>query len=404
MPGLEVTICRWHWFVSRLRFDANLAFRMTRPSHLPALDGLRGLAILLVIAHNVQLLEAPEMSSSAKVAYLLLNLGWIGVQLFFVLSGFLITGILLDTMGKPKALGNFIARRALRIFPLYYGALFVIFVLLPAIGRQPAMYQAEAPHQLWLWTYLSNWTDPLGLTAASLPHFWSLAVEEQFYLLWPLIAFTLKTPRKVAVACLVLTAVGPLSRAWILHAGLPVDAAYCWTPCRIDALALGGLAAACWRMPEWADWVRRHTWALIAAMVVCFAGGVVWTHGFPRTSPHDMVAGYSVLAITFAGFVYAAASVDARTDSGPKPVWHRFLTGSGLQTIGKYSYGMYVVHKPLHDVFSVDVLARLHFSTAGSVPRSFVHLIGMILVSFAVAWVSYNVYEIRFLRLKRHFV
>ena len=99
------------------------------PGHLPALDGLRGLAILMVIAHNVQMLEAPEMHGLVKAAFFALNIGWVGVILFFVLSGFLITGILLDTLGRPRALPNFIARRALRIFPLYYGALLLICLL-----------------------------------------------------------------------------------------------------------------------------------------------------------------------------------------------------------------------------------------------------------------------------------
>ncbi len=110
---------------------------MTRPSHLLSLDGIRGLAILMVIAHNVQLLDLPVMHGAVAVAQFVLNIGWVGVQLFFVLSGFLITGILLDSVGQPHGLRNFIARRALRIFPLYYGALLLIFVLLPMLGAQP---------------------------------------------------------------------------------------------------------------------------------------------------------------------------------------------------------------------------------------------------------------------------
>jgi peptidoglycan/LPS O-acetylase OafA/YrhL len=376
---------------------------MNRPSHLASLDGLRGLAILLVIAHNVELIDAPDMSGALKLADYLLNLGWIGVQLFFVLSGFLITGILLDTAGKPGALRNFIVRRALRIFPLYYGALFVIFVLLPHLGAQPAMYQAQAPYQIWLWTYLSNWTDPIGHNPVSLPHFWSLAVEEQFYLFWPLLVFGLTTPTRVAMACLIVGIVGPVSRALTLNAGLPIDAAYCWTHCRIDALALGGFAAACWRVPAWVQWLRAHHRAVVAALATVFVGGALWTHGFPRTSPHGMIVGYSVLAIVFAVITYAAASLDNTIGLAAKPIWHRILTRPGLRTIGKYSYGMYVIHKPLHDLFSATVLARLHVATAGNIPGAFAHIGGVTLASFLAAWVSYNLYEVHFLKLKRHF-
>jgi peptidoglycan/LPS O-acetylase OafA/YrhL len=376
---------------------------MNRPSHMASLDGLRGLAILLVIAHNVQMFDAPDMVGILKVADYFLDLGWIGVQLFFVLSGFLITGILLDTTGKPGALRNFMARRALRIFPLYYGALFLIFVLLPVLGLQPALFRAQAPFQIWLWTYLVNWTDPFSAVPISLPHFWSLAVEEQFYLFWPLLVFGLKTPRKVAVACLLVAVVGPVSRALTLEAGLPIDAAYCWTHCRIDALALGGLAAACWRIPAWSEWLQANSRAPLSAMTLLFVGGALWTHGFPRTSPHGMVVGYSVLAIVFAGVVFAAANVDATISAQPKPLWHHFLALPGLRTIGKYSYGMYVIHKPLHDLFSADVLSNLHVVTAGSIPRAFGHIAGVTLASFMLAWLSYNLYEAHFLRLKRYF-
>lgn len=377
---------------------------MVRPSHLPALDGLRGLAILLVIAHNVQLLEVPDMHGGVKLAFFLLNIGWIGVQLFFVLSGFLITGILLDTMGRPHALRSFIARRALRIFPLYYGALLVIFVLLPAIGQQPDIYKAQAPYQIWLWTYLSNWTDPLGIGPVNLPHFWSLAVEEQFYLFWPLLVYALKSPVRVAWASLALGLLGPVARTLVLNAGYPVDAAYTWTFCRIDALALGGFAATCWRIPAWESWIRAHSKALFAAVFLVFAITGEWSHGFSRTTPQGMEIGYSGLALVFAAWIYRAAYRDSLPlDHGVLTLWHRALRTPILQQIGKYSYGMYVIHKPLHDVFSAPLLARWGINATGHVGSALLHVAAVTLCSFAAAWVSYNLYEVHFLRLKQRF-
>jgi len=123
---------------------------LKRPAHLPSLDTVRGLAILLVIAHNAQLLQPEGMGSVVAAAEYVLNLGWIGVQLFFVLSGFLITGILMDHLDSPGAMKNFFVRRALRIFPLYYGPLFVLFVLLPAIILS-GLAMSPALDAAWPW-------------------------------------------------------------------------------------------------------------------------------------------------------------------------------------------------------------------------------------------------------------
>jgi peptidoglycan/LPS O-acetylase OafA/YrhL len=376
---------------------------MARPPHLPALDGLRGLAILLVIAHNAQMLSAPDMSSAARLTEYVLNLGWIGVQLFFVLSGFLITGILLDSIGRPHALRDFMARRALRIFPLYYGALLLIFVLLPAVGLQAPRYQAQAPYQAWLWAYLSNWTDPLGIGPSALPHFWSLAVEEQFYLVWPLLVFGLRSARAVAWASLAVALLGMSSRAWMLHAGYATEIVYSWTICRIDALAWGGLAAALWRLPTCADWIRLHALKLGIGLVALTVGTAAYTHAFARTSPRGMVAGYTVLAIVFAAVIYRAAFHDSHREGARTSLWQRFLSMPALQSVGKYSYGMYVIHKPLLDLLSKPVLTKLGMHTEGLVGMACLHVAGVMLATFGAAWVSYNLYEVRFLRLKRYF-
>ena len=359
----------------------------------------------MVIAHNVQLLEAPQLTGATKVAFYALSQGWIGVLLFFVLSGFLITGILLDSIGQPRALGHFMARRALRIFPLYYGALFIIFVMLPMLGAQPSIYKAQAPYQIWLWTYLSNWTDPMGVGPMALPHFWSLAVEEQFYLFWPLVVYALRQHTRVIWACLFLALVGPLSRASLLHAGLPIDAAYTWTFCRIDALAMGAMAATCWRIPSFVNWVQTHRWRLVACVGLAFTVSAGLSHGFARTSFLGMVVGYSGLSIAFAALIYAAADQDSKVDDTPnQPLWQRTLHLPLLKTIGKYSYGMYVIHKPLHDLLSETMLTRLNFITEGNTVNACAHIAAVTVASFLAAWVSYNLYEIHFLRLKRHFV
>lgn len=379
---------------------------MTRPTHLPSLDGIRGLAILMVIAHNAQLLELPVMHGAVAVVEFVFNLGWVGVQLFFVLSGFLITGILLDSVGQPHGLRNFITRRALRIFPLYYGALVLIFVLLPLLDAQPDIYRGQAPYQIWLWTYLSNWTDAVGIGPRSLPHFWSLAVEEQFYLLWPLLVFSLRSPVRVAIMCVVVSIISLLCRIALFNVDANQHVVYEWTICRMDALALGGLAATCWRVEAWRRWLAAHRHQLTQALLLLLAGSFLWTHAFPRTSLRGMTEGYTVLAIVFASWLYACANRDAQAANtgAHTPVWHRALHNPALQSVGKYSYGMYVIHKPLHDLFSAKLLAQMGVQTEGHILNASLHLLAITLVSYVAAWLSYHLYEVHFLRLKRYFV
>lgn len=371
-------------------------------SHLPSLDVLRGLAILLVIAHNTQLLNPPELSGVVALAQYALNIGWVGVQLFFVLSGFLITGILLDELGRPNGMRNFLVRRALRIFPLYYGFLLLVFVVLPALGIQPEIYRRDSHNQTWLWTYLSDWTSPLGIGPHSLPHFWSLAVEEQFYLVWPLVVLALRTPAKVAQACVAVALVSLLCRIALLQTDLPAEVLYEWPLCRMDALALGGLAAACWRHPHWAQWVRHRASAILCVTVAGFAAVFVWTHGLPRLSPRGVTAGYTGLALLFMVAVYWLAWRDTERADEAR-AWTASAPARLLQSVGKYSYGMYVFHKPMHDLFSAPLLARLGVSHIGSIGPACLHVLGVALAAYVSAWLSYHLYEVHFLRLKNRF-
>ena len=156
-----------------------------RNAHVPELDGVRGLAILMVLLYHFRHGYPPMLRELDKK---ILGLGWSGVDLFFVLSGFLISGILLDTMEARNYYWSFYGRRILRIFPLYLIAVFGYFqVLVPLAAhfRHPTL--SGASREIWFWLHASNFPAAEAYKEKFLPHFWSLSVEEQFYLMWPLL-------------------------------------------------------------------------------------------------------------------------------------------------------------------------------------------------------------------------
>lgn len=380
---------------------------MNDKKYWPSLDGIRGLAILLVIAHNAQMIDPVGPGATGKIAQYLLNVGWVGVLLFFVLSGFLITGILLDTLRQPHGMRNFLARRALRIFPLYYGTLAFFFLLLPALGMQPELVQASAPHQGWLWAYLGNWTR----YEWALPHLWSLAVEEQFYLVWPLVIYAFRTPKAVVTASALVAMASIAGRAVMWHTQVDPNFIYAWTPTRLDALALGALAAAAWRLDGAQDWMNRQGRWLLPAGLGLFAISFVLTKGYARLSAIGQIWGYAALAAFFTTLIWRAAYLDQQV-SGPSasastggrlPRWHRMLTWGPLTSVGRYSYAMYMFHKPLHDFLSPAALKALNIQTVGSPLWATIHVAGVSLAAYCLAWLSWHLYEVHFLRLKRWF-
>jgi peptidoglycan/LPS O-acetylase OafA/YrhL len=364
----------------------------TLRAQMPVLDALRGVAILLVLAHRFNVTTHPQ-SLPARVLCALMEGGWVGVQLFFVLSGFLITGILLDSRGAPSYYRSFFARRVLRIFPLYYVVLAVTFIAIPLVtGRQPAGYQ----HQAWLWTYLSNWVGPLGLSVAAFPHFWSLAVEEQFYLVWPFVV-RVASRRALPILCSLLVVVALASRAVLCALHADVEAAYVLTICRVDALALGALAAWALRVPSLAQRIDARRRALLVGSVALFVAGAVVTRGYPRPTPLTQTIGYSILAWSALAALVLGVLVQARGGRLAS-----LLAPAALRSIGKYSYAMYIFHVLVHHELGVPLLARFGQQDP-SVGVMLLYFVAMAAVTYALAVTSYHLLEKRFLDLKRYF-
>jgi len=369
--------------------------RPTLGGHLLTLDGVRGLAILMVLAHNLNVLSGRQTRAGQAVE-LLDDLGWVGVQLFFVLSGFLITGILLDTRESDNYYRAFFARRVLRIFPLYYATLAVAFVVLPLVSS----HHPPPDGQVWLWTYTSNWAAPAGHDNPEFPHFWSLAVEEQFYLIWPFVVRAL-SPKRLLMLCIGLAVASLWIRFGMRMAGSGPQPVYMWTICRMDALALGAAVAVLLRMPRIAELLERRDRQIGWGALALGLGGFFITRGDPRTTGLSQTIGYSLLALTFAALVCAAVMFEL----GRRGIIYHVLAWRPLRALGTYSYGMYVFHMPIHRAIGLPILRRwAEEDESIGAKWGIAYFLAVSAATFVVAVASYHLFEQRFLGLKRYFV
>src|SRR5262249_55951728 len=238
---------------------------LRRGAYLRELDGVRGVAILLVMLFHFGAVVSEggaPTGAASKLVQRAVGAGWCGVDLFFVLSGFLITGILYDTKGQPGYYRTFYARRTVRIFPLYYGLLVASFLVRPWAGLGPP---APEGYQGWFWLYLANVLRVVhgGEACGRLEHFWSLAVEEHFYLIWP---FVVRTLGRAALlrACVGVGVAALAFRAFAVAKGWPF-AAYMLTPARVDTMAVGAWLALAARGPGGAAAVLPRVRAAAAA-------------------------------------------------------------------------------------------------------------------------------------------
>ena len=355
----------------------------------PALDGIRGLAIIWVVIHNAADISMPSATGVPRAFQLFAHLGWIGVQLFFALSGFLITLGLLRSRAAPHYFRDFYAKRALRILPLYYGVLFATLIVLPHIPFKHLAIQTQGQSALWLFT--TNWTQsvPYGFV-----HFWSLAVEEQFYLLWPFIIWK-GTPRHLLFACIWIAGGALLLRCVLLGAGADWWTLYSNTACRMDALALGAAGACLLSLPGLRHYLQHRRRETMIFALALFLAAIPLTHAYDRMLWRGETLGYTVLALCAAIFVTAVASDSAATRHNSVLAW------LPLRSIGKYSYAMYVFHGLLNKLIGQPWLVARYGDTP-STAAVFFYAVTLLLISYLLAYGSYHLFEKHFLNLKRY--
>jgi len=337
---------------------------------IPQLDAVRGLAILVVLMHNISL-KYPALYSQK-----LFSDGWMGVDLFFVLSGFLITGILLDTKQSKEYFKDFYIRRCLRILPLYYSLIFFMFVVVRFLN--PSEFHAVLQQSSPWWTYplfLQNFVGPLSTNAAGpLGVTWSLAIEEQFYLIWPLVVRFCPSAllRRIVIAEICIS---PGLRYYLSlhHVNL-----YTNVFCRLDGLMAGAFLALLVRSDNFVpSKLLKRAWISLAI-----------------TAPLAFVAeAYDARWIVFSFTAMASASFVYVSLFCARKWFQMAMTNRFLLYTGTISYGLYLLHKIPSGMVQVLHLDRHRFPP----------VLIILVTSYALAMLSWNLLEKPFLNLKRFF-
>lgn len=329
--------------------------------HIPQLDSLRGIAVLMVLVGHIAK-DAPALHLNPIAHFC-----FAGVDLFFVLSGFLITSILLSAKGSEHFLGNFYIKRALRIWPLYFGVLalwFGLTLVAPALHRS-IFAQTHPQWAYFLW--LQNFLVPDTGTFGPLQITWSLCVEEHFYLVWPLLVLFCerKWLIRIASAAVVVSTVTRLGTdvsLWHLDT-------YQNTLCRLDAIACGCLVA-----------LLQFSNVSAARKMVVAAVGLIVAGSLFRVADTLYVLGCGLL---YAGLLVIAKESD-----------HGFWKNRFLLHTGKISYGLYMLH-----LIAFDSLRPMFHSH--TVRSDLLFAVLAIAGAFAIAEASWNLYESQILRLKK---
>lgn len=352
-------------------------------SYLPQLDGIRAIAVTLVLF--VHCVIVPGRGTAAWILRNVLSNGWIGVDLFFALSGYLITSILIRARTRPHYFRNFYARRFLRIFPPYYVVIAILAIAaawLPFGPLRPAWPYLTYTSNLYLVFAHWEWT-PLG-------HTWSLAIEEQFYLIYPILVLRLPKPRLRHLLWIVI-AISPLVRLMMNAMTFPAASAFT-TFCRLDVLAMGALIAIeLDDRTEISDRTVRRLRLAFAALLTASALLFVTRQLDSRTAFFNGVS-LTIIDATAAMFICVAVAA-------PVPLLDRLLRLPAVVAMGRISYGIYLFHYPILRIVEWQAKARM----ADTWPRTAV-IGGMSIgLTMAVSALSWFAFERPILRLKKWF-
>jgi peptidoglycan/LPS O-acetylase OafA/YrhL len=388
----------------RVRVRRTAAPRQTSKPRDPALDGLRGVAVLMVfVFHYGGGLQSHNLFVHGLGV--LTEAGWTGVVLFFALSGFLITGSLWDSFSEPHWLRNFYVRRALRILPLYYVVILACAFLAVAHGSS---FVDIKP--FWIFAFFLQDLPFLAARAiqtySPLPlyHLWSLAVEEQFYLLWPALLLTVRGNRRSALR-LSLWVFAVCAGFRLAIYGLPALAfarqgqlfdSFLLT--HAGSLALGAAVALAMRSRKTGHISRstkfvhrRASWFLLAGLALFILSSII-CKSFYLTLPLQFMLGLPGVSLACAALI----PMVLRPGLG-----RRIFSFAPLGWLGRISYGFYIFHILLQPIFDF-LAARITHSASGGYYQT-VRLMVAFPITLIVAWLSFHLLEFPFLLRKRRY-
>jgi peptidoglycan/LPS O-acetylase OafA/YrhL len=355
------------------------------PVHFPAINSLRGIAILMVLAYHLFHFTG------------IFEYGWMGVDLFFVLSGFLITNILLQQKRDSSFFRNFYRNRVLRIFPVYYVTLIAFFLLANLLFNErdaASTYNYYKTHQAWFWTNTQNW---LFIIKGSpevpyLKHFWSIAIEEQFYLFWPFLVFSAINKFKLVKISICLMVFALLLRATLFMFDRSHVESYTFnTFARTDGLMGGAVLAIL--LPGHKKQLSLFCKVFFITGILFFIISLFIYGSISRYNMLTSVFGYTFISLFFTSAVYYVLTINSK-------LIQTFARFKLFHFFARYSYCIYVIHVPIY----LAIITKSEFLAEKlSIPNnqfvlSAITLILVIVISMA----SYHLMEKHFLKLKRH--